>query len=208
MIANPYKILEVSQNATNEEIKKSYRELSRKYHPDSYINNPLSNLAEEKFKEVQEAYEQIMKERENGNSGYNSGSATYGQSYYEGSSGEGPVEMNAVFNFLNAGRYQEALNLLSGISTRSAGWYYYSAVGNAGIGNNILALEHVEQAVNMEPGNPEFIKLLNQLKWQTQRYQNTRNNTGTGYNTNNLCCDLWCADSICECMGGDLISCC
>ena len=69
MIANPYKVLEVSSSATNDEIKRAYRELSRKYHPDSYVNNPLAGLAEEKFKEVQEAYDQIMKERENGYGG-------------------------------------------------------------------------------------------------------------------------------------------
>lgn len=205
MIANPYKVLEVSPNASNEEIKKAYRELSRKYHPDSYANNPLSELAEEKFKEVQEAYDQIMKERE---SGYRSNNTTGGEYYYSNGQNEDSSEMSAVFNYLNARRYREALNLLSSISYRSARWYYYSAVANAGIGNNIMATQHAGQAVNMEPNNPEYSNLYNQLQWQTQRYQNTRNNNGGGYGTGNLCCDLWCADSLCECMGGDLISCC
>jgi molecular chaperone DnaJ len=205
MIANPYKVLDVSPNATNEEIKKAYRELSRKYHPDSYVNNPLSDLAEEKFKEVQEAYDQIMRERENG---YSGGATAYNQSYYSGDSGDNSQEMNTVFNYLNARRYREALNVLAGISLRSARWYYYSAVGNAGIGNNIMAAEHAQQAMNMEPNNQEYARLYNQLQWQTQRYQNTQNNYGGGYNAGNLCCDLWCADTLCECMGGDLISCC
>ncbi|MDF2942513.1 MAG: molecular chaperone DnaJ [Herbinix sp.] len=205
MIANPYKILEVSSNATNEEVKKAYRELSRKYHPDSYVNNPLAGLAEEKFKEVQEAYEQIMKERE---SGMNGGSASYGQSYYTNNAEENTEEMAAAYNFLAARRYQEALNLLSGITNRSARWYYYSAVANAGIGNNVMASSHAQQAVNMDPGNQEYNNFLNQFQWQNQRYQNTRyNNTGNGYGTGNFCCDLWCADSLCECMGGDLCSC-
>jgi len=208
MIANPYKVLDVSPNATNEEVKKAYRELSRKYHPDSYVNNPLSGLAEEKFKEVQEAYDQIMKERENGYSG----ASTSNQSYYNDNSEDNSSEMNMVYNYLNAKRYREALNVLGGISMRSAKWYYYSAVSNAGIGNNVMAFEHAQQAVNMEPNNREYANLYNQLQWQTQRYQNTSNNygggIGRGYNTSNLCCDLWCADSLCECMGGDLISCC
>ena len=55
MVNDPYKILGVTRNADTEEIKRAYRDLSRKYHPDSYVNNPLSDLAEEKFKEVQEA---------------------------------------------------------------------------------------------------------------------------------------------------------
>lgn len=204
MITNPYSVLDVSPNATNEEVKKAYRELSRKYHPDSYVNNPLSDLAEEKFKEVQEAYDQIMKERENGSRG---SSYEYGQSYSSGSAGDNSAEMNTVYQYLNARRYQEALGMLARVSPRSARWYYYSAIANAGIGNNIIAYENAQQAVNMDPGNAEYANLYNQLAWQSQRYQTSRTNYG-GYNTGNLCCDLWCADSLCECMGGDLISCC
>ena len=208
MITNPYKILDVSPNATNEEIKKAYRELSRKYHPDSYVDNPLAGLAEEKFKEVQEAYEQIMKEREGGYNPYSSsnGSSTYSQSSY--SSEDNSAEMNVVYSYLAARRYREALNILSGISNRSARWYYYSAVANANTGNNIMAFDHAQQAMQMDPGNQEYVNLYNQLQWQGQRYNNGRYNNGGGYNAGNLCCDLWCADSLCECMGGDLISCC
>ena len=203
MITNPYQVLGISPSASNEEVKKAYREMSRKYHPDSYNDNPLAGLAEEKFKEVQEAYEQIMRDRESGYSGM-------------GNSGDESVELNSVFNFLNARRYREALDALTRIQYRSARWYYYSAVANAGVGNNIMAAEHARQAVNMEPNNSEYREFLNQIDWQGQRYQNTRyNNTGGGvggygrnYGTGNLCCDLWCADSLCECMGGDLISCC
>jgi molecular chaperone DnaJ len=204
MIVDPYKVLEVSPSSTNEEIKKAYRELSRKYHPDSYVNNPLSGLAEEKFKEVQEAYDQIMKERE---SGYSGGNSYYNQTSYSGNTNEDSAEMSSVYSYLTARRYQEALSLLSGISNRSARWYYYSAVANAGIGNNIMASNHAQQAVNMEPNNAEYNNFLNQFQWQNQRYQNTRYNNGNGYGTGNFCCDLWCADSLCECMGGDLCSC-
>jgi molecular chaperone DnaJ len=208
MISNPYQILEVSPNASNEEIKKAYRELSRKYHPDSYVNNPLAELAEEKFKEVQEAYDQIMKEREQGSNPYHNGYSGYGQSSYSSSSDTSNAQLNAAANYLNARRYREALNVLAGISNHTARWYYYSAIANAGIGNNIMANEHITQAMNMEPNNPEYTNLYNQLQWQNQRYNSTRYNTGGGYNAGNLCCDLWCADSLCECMGGDLISCC
>lgn len=203
MIANPYKVLEVSPSASNEEIKKAYRELSRKYHPDSYVDNPLAGLAEEKFKEVQEAYEQIMKERENGSGGYYN-------SYQNGSEDE-PVEMSAVRNFINARQYSQALRTLSEIQLRNGRWYYYSAVANAGIGNNVMALDHARQAVTMEPDNQEYKNFLNQIEWQGQRYQNTGTYSGAGYGRNygtgNFCCDLWCADTLCECMGGDLCSC-
>lgn len=217
MIANPYQVLGVSANASNDDIKKAYRELSRKYHPDSYVNNPLASLAEEKFKEVQEAYDQIMKEREHGYSGVgNSGYSNNGYSNTgSGNSGYDAPELSTAAGYINSGRYREALDILSRVPFKSARWYYYSAAANAGVGNNLVAVDQARQAVNMEPGNQEYRAFLNQIEWQGQRYQNNRYNpTGYGsgglgrYGTGNLCCDLWCADSLCECMGGDLISCC
>ncbi|MBU9726286.1 J domain-containing protein [Diplocloster modestus] len=208
MITDPYSILGVNRNASNDEVKKAYREQLRKYHPDSYVGNPLSGLAEEKFKEVQEAYDQIMKEREGGYGGYNSyGGPQQSQQTYGGSQDD--VELNAVVNYVNSGHYQEALNMLSRIQNRSARWYYCSAAANAGVGNNVVAVDHARQAVNMEPGNPQYNQLLNQLQWNSQRYQQgSYGNRGGGLpTTGNCCCDLWIADSCCECMGGDLCSC-
>lgn len=221
MSKNPYDVLGVSPDASDEEVKRAYRDMTRKYHPDANINNPLADLAEEKFKEVQEAYDIIMKEREQGggyNYGYGSGGYQQNQSYgwnqsYGGSSAsQQDAQMQAVCNYLNARRYREALNLLNGMTNRNAYWYYFSAAANAGIGNNVLARDHAGQAVNMEPNNPEFRQLLNQLEWNGQRYQNSPYNGGYGMggnscSTGNMCCDLWIADSLCECMGGDLCSC-
>lgn len=206
MITNPYKVLDVSPDASNEEIKKAYREQSRKYHPDSYVNNPLADLAEEKFKEVQEAYAQIMKDRENGYSGMNHAS-------------DESEEMRSVFQYINSGNYVEALKTLQRIPLRSARWYYYSAVANAGVGNNVMSFDHARQAVNLEPNNREYQDFLNHLQSNSQRYQDNRyGGYGTygggmyggnrrGYSTGNFCCDLWCADTCCECMGGDIIPC-
>ena len=202
MITDPYKVLEISPNATNDEIKKSYRELSRKYHPDSYVDNPLAGLAEEKFKEVQEAYEQIMKDRENGYNGTGSYQGTYS---YSGGSGD-DAELNPIYNLISKRHFREALDLLEQLPNRSAKWYYYSAVANAGIGNNMMAENYARRAMDMDPGNSEYSDFYNQFKWQSQRYQTNRNmNNGPGMG--NLCCDLWCADLLCECMGGDLCSC-
>ena len=204
MMMDSYKVLGILPSATNEDIKKAYRELSRKYHPDSYVDNPLSNLAEEKFKEVQEAYEQIMNEREGG---YSGGSDYYQQGSYPGGTEGETADMNFVFNYINAGQYNEALSVLSGISYKSARWYHCCAVANAGLGNNMEAYKHAQQAAAMEPGNQEYSNLLNQLQWRSQKYQNTGYNKGSSYGAGNFCCDLWCADSLCECMGGDLCSC-
>lgn len=106
----------------------------------------------------------------------------------------------------------EALNVLNGMNNRDAQWYYLSAVANANMGNNLIARDQVNQAVNMEPNNQQYRRLLNQLEWSGQRYQNNPYGAGYGRNTDscgtgNACCDLWIADTLCECMGGDLCPC-
>ena len=198
---NPYEVLGVPRTASNDEVKKAYRQLCKKYHPDSYVNNPLADLAEEKFKEVQAAYEQIMKEREQGGYSYSANGNTSGNE-------QETVELQAVRNFINSRRFQEALRVLSDIPNRTAMWYYYSAIANMGIGNNLVAVEHAKQAAAMEPNNMEYVNFANQMQFRAQHYQGMGSGYGRqSYGTGNLCCDLWCLDTMCECMGGDLCSC-
>ena len=214
-------MLGVSPSASDDEIKKAYRDLTRKYHPDANVDNPLADLAEEKFKEVQEAYDTIMKERSSGGaSGYSYGNGSYGGSAYGSGTGgygsgyqNGQVDprLQAAVNYINSRRFREALNTLDQVPERSALWYYLSGCANAGIGNNVLAREHAAQAVNMEPNNLQYRQLLNQLEFSTRRYQNSSYGNGYGMGgscgTGNMCCDLFIADQLCECMGGDLCSC-
>lgn len=201
MVNNPYEVLGVPRNASNDEIKKAYRQLCKKYHPDSYVDNPLADLAEEKFKEIQTAYEQIMKERESGGYSYSAGGQTQ-------STSQETAELQAARNFINNRRFHEALNVLSNIDNRNAMWYYYSAIANMGIGNNLVAVDHAKQAAAMEPNNPEYVNFANQMQFRGRQYQNMGYGYGRQtYGTGNLCCDLWCMDTMCECMGGDLCSC-
>ena len=227
MNKNPYDVLGVSPSASDDEIKKAYRDLTRKYHPDANVDNPLADLAEEKFKEVQEAYDTIMKERASGNSGgysYGGGSnSSYGgsSSYGYGNTGSGygnyqsaqqDPRLQAAVNYINSRRYREVLNTLDQVPERSALWYYLSGCANARLGNNVLARDHAAQAVNMEPNNLQYRQLLNQLDFSSRRYQNSPYGNGYGAGgstcgTGNMCCDLFIADQLCECMGGDLCSC-
>ncbi len=218
MTKNPYDVLGVSPSASDDEIKKAYRELTRKYHPDANVDNPLADLAEEKFKEVQEAYDTIMHERASGSSGgYSYGGSSSGSSgsySYGGSSSQGGApdpRLQAAVNYINSRRFREALNTLDQVPDRSALWYYLSGCANAGLGNNVLARDHAAQAVNMEPSNPQYRQLLNQLDFSTRRYQSSPYGSGYGSGsscgTGNMCCDLFIADQLCECMGGDLCSC-
>ena len=210
---DPYEVLGVSRNASQEEIKKAYRELSRKYHPDSYANNPLADLAEEKFKEVQEAYQQIMNGQAESYS-YGGYSNTYQQNTYQQTayqqSGNGQMFAD-VRNMLNARRYHDALNVLRPMGNRTAEWHYCYAVASLGIGNNSDAMDHAQQAVNMEPGNTEYASFLRHLQNQNSRYQQRpvyQNRSGNNSCcTGDACCDLWLADTCCECMGGDICSC-
>ena len=120
---DPYSVLGVPRSATDDEVKKAYRRLSRKYHPDANINNPNKDQAEEKFKQVQQAYEQIMKEREYG---YDSAENSYGGFGGFGGYGGGQrsstyqdeeeLRRQAAANYVQSGHYQEALNVLSSLS--------------------------------------------------------------------------------------------
>ena len=201
---NPYEVLGVSRNASIDEIKRAYKELSRKYHPDSYVGNPLSSLAEEKFKQVQEAYDAIMKEK-NGDFNYTDNYNNSG--YYNGESGE----MAEVYNLLGRRAYSQALSLLDSMPNRNAKWYYYSAIAQVGLGNNLRGMEYARMAVSMEPNNIEYQNLVNRLSFQGNRYGEVRNvyrGGRSGFDdASDLCCKLWLAESLCECMGGDLCSC-
>ena len=178
---DPYSVLGVSRDASDDEIKKAYRKLSRKYHPDANINNPNKAQAEEKFKEVQQAYEQIMKEREYGSSGnYNSyggfgGFGTQGQNTYQD---EEAVRRQAAANYINSRHYKEAMNVLSSLQQRNGQWYYLSAMANMGLGNNVNALNDARSAVNMEPDNMQYRMLLQRLEGGGTWYQEQQNPFG------------------------------
>ena len=196
---NPYDILGVSPSATDEEIKKAYRALSRKYHPDANIGKPGEKAAEEKFKQIQQAYTQIMKEREQGYQSYG-GYGGYQQSGRTTGGDSDTIEMQAAANFINARRFQEALNVLSGIGSRNAQWYYLSAIANAGLGNNIKAQEMAQQAVSMEPNNPQYQMLLSQLQSGRRWYGNVAGGYGRPtIDMNNLCCQILAMNMMCGC---------
>lgn len=101
-MTDPYKVLGIEYNASEDDIKKAYRRLSRQYHPDANINNPDADQAEEKFKEVQAAYKQIMLEREQGiygsaDSYARQQSYTQNGGYYQNGSYQGQTQYRDPF---------------------------------------------------------------------------------------------------------------
>ncbi len=209
---DPYSILGVSRDASDEEIKKAYRALSRKYHPDANINNPHRDLAEAKFKEVQQAYQQIMDERERGAAGDGFGGYGFGGGWTGQQStadSETDVHLRAAGNYIRSGHFTEALNVLDGIADRGAIWYFYSASANSGLGNNVTALEHAREAVRLDPGNMQYQMLLQRLEGGGQWYQQQRGMYGfPGTVSGDWCMKLCIANMLCNlCCGGGGLCC-
>lgn len=202
-MSDPYKLLEVSRDASDEEIKKVYRRLSRKFHPDANINNPDKDRAEEMFKRVQQAYDQIMREREYGHSasgGYGyGGSAGYGGGQTSSDSQEDNY-LRAASNYIQSGYYQEALNVLNQIGNRTAAWYYYSAMANMRIGNNITARQYAQEAVKREPQNMQYQMLLRRFTTGEAWYQGRQAPYGGfGDNMVDWCCEMCMLNALCNC---------
>ena len=221
MTSDPYKVLGVSPNASDDEIQKAYRRLVKKYHPDV---NPGDENAEKKMREINAAYDQIRNIREGkasyggqngnpygnpyGNAG-NGGGGYYGGYSWEDIFGSGfggfsqqqeaTTELTAARNYINAGHYREALNVLNSVdsSQRNARWYYFHALANYGIGNRIEAMSDAEQAVRMEPDNFEYKQLLSRMKNGGATYQQYGGGSPIVCGTSNICLDLCIANMLC-----------
>ena len=259
---DPYEVLGLKRGASEEEVKKAYRRLSRKYHPDANINNPHKDEAEEKFKEIQQAYKSIVSGEADrasygGAGGYGTGSSQgygggygsggsygpYGGSSYGGSSGGygqyddpfggfggfGPFGFGgyqrqndydpndkdsryfqAAKSYMNSGSYEEAKNVLNQIDNHDARWHYYSGVCNAGLGNQIRAMEMLKRAMELEPGNQEYRQAYESIKSGRQWYMDRGAGYGMDMPTGGMFCNNLC--TICTlmscCMSGVPCVCC
>lgn len=192
---DPYKMLGVSPSATDEQIKDAYRQLARKYHPDNYVNNPLSDLATEKMKEINEAYDEIQRRRRSGSAG-GAGRAGGYTAGYSGSS-----KFADIRNLINNGRIPEAEELLDGIPTQSrdAEWYYLKGAAAYAKGWLDAALGYFSNACQMDPGNQEYRAAYQRLIYQRQT------GVGQGMDGGMSCCEtcatVYCCSSLCSCMG-------
>ena len=202
---DPYSVLGVKPDASDQEVKKAYRELARKYHPDNYVDNPLADLAEEKMKEVNEAYEAIQKERSGGGSGgyrqtssSSSGGYQYGyqqqrQSYSGGTSN--PTYAR-VRNLINMGDLNSAERLLQEVPQKNGEWYFL--MGSIAYRRGWLdeAMQNYNLAVQMDPGNMEYRQALSMMQRGGQAYR-PYGNSG-GMDSLDCCTSMLCLNCLCN----------
>lgn len=202
MISDPYKVLGVSPDASDEEIKQAYRRLAKKYHPDL---NPGDEAAAKKMQEVNAAYEQIKnpEKASAGQTGYGYGGYGYG-GYQDYTNNDDQYQLGA-YRYVQMGRYREALNILSNATKRNARWYYISALAHDGLGNQVTALEHIRKAVSMEPENMMYLRTLQQIENGETVYREQAGNYGGFAMRGSPCASLlmcWCAQFFCCGRGG------
>ena len=218
MMDDPYKVLGVEPGASDEEIKKAYRRLAKKYHPDL---NPGDEVAARKMKEVNAAYERIKnpekyQSAQSGNTGYGGynqydpfGWGSYG-GYQQRTTQSGDQYQRAAEQYIRFGQYQQAINALSNSAEKNARWYYLSAVAHYGMGNQVTALEHIRRAVSMEPDNQEYLNLLNRIEYGGSNYRQQAGNFGGFTMRMDPCTNLclcWVINLFC-CGGRGMFCCC
>lgn len=205
---NPYEVLGVSPDATDAQVKNAYRELAKKYHPDNYAQSPLADLAEEKMKEVNEAYDKICDMRKNPQPQNSSYSSSY-SSYSSGGRNYTNTSFPDVRRMIREGRLDDALQILNGTNTtaRNAEWYFLMGMVFSRKGYTDQAYSYFQTACRMEPNNMEFLSALNNAN-------SHRSYNPSGYNTTNsmgcsmcdICTGIMCMNCCCDCLGGN--SCC
>lgn len=184
---NPYEVLGVSENATDEEIKKAYKELVKKYHPDKYQNNPLADLAEEKLQEVNEAYDMLMKGSRGGS----------------GRSSSVSFDSMQVRRYIDSGNLAAAERILNGTNDRSAEWFFLSGMLSYRKGWYDDAASKLRTAADMDPSNIEYSQAYGRIINMGGQFQNQA--YGRGYRSNDdMCCQALqcyiCADCCIDCI--------
>lgn len=200
---NPYEVLGISKDASKDEIKKAYRDLAKKYHPDQYGNNPLKDLAEVKMRDINEAYQYLLSNApeasyHSSNNNYNnSNNSNYSDMYRT-------IEMDLMNGNL---RYAE--EKLNRITVRDAEWNYLMGLLNMRKGWHNEAYNNLNMACRLDPQNSKYRNEFNRLNNMNNSYREPyRNSRRKDWGLCDICTTLYCLDCCCECGGGDFIDCC
>lgn len=200
-MTDPYEVLGITKDATEEEINIAYRKLVKQYHPDRYVGNPLADLAAEKIKEINEAYDFVMAEKkkassDNGNSGDSSSNQqTHSRSEY-----------NEIRRLINEGNLDRAQELLNNITVRDAEWHFLQGMILKNKGWYDMAYQHLSRAASLDPSNAEYRAARDGLDFSGYQYR-TMGGSANQADCCSMCQGLICADCCCEMCGGNLIPC-
>jgi len=204
---NPYEVLGLPENATDDQIKHAYKELARKYNDDNYSSSPLSGVAQKKMQEIDEAYDAIIMNR---GSSFGSEEAQTPRGDNYNFNQHSRSEYNDIRTTIQNGRIDDAQTLLDGIppNIRNAEWYYLK--GNVQHKRGWLeeAVKNYQTACSMDPNNSEYAAALNSINNSRSGGFRTEKSGNSGCSSCDICSSLLCADCCCECFGGDLIPCC
>ena len=188
-------MLGVRDGASQEEIKQAYRELAKKYHPDKYADNPLRDLAEEKMRQINEAYDYLTKNKGTSENSYDS-------TGYNGTSNDNNnfVKNQRIREMINRNDLRSAEIELNSISNRNAEWYFLRGMLSLKKGWYSRGYNDIQTAVRMDPNNYEYRKALNELSRSNTMYTNNYNSNRsmTDNDACKICTTIWCADSCCE----------
>ena len=196
---DPYEVLGISNDATDEKVKSAYREKARKFHPDNFNDNPAAaEMATEKMKEINDAYDAIIKRRGNKTSGGSGYADNWGANNQNASS-----NFNDVRRLISSGRFEEAQEILDGVppEKRDAEWYFLNGTVLYRRGWFDAAYTSMAAAVRMDPSNAEYRAALNRMQQSRNGYSAYGNGGRQAEITPCDCCaGLMCADLCCRCM--------
>ena len=205
MFDDPYSVLGLKPGASDEEVKRAYRQLAKKYHPDM---NPGDPYAAQKMNEINAAYDQIKNppKQTTTRDSYDPFQGWYqqDQSRQRRAGSEAP-EYQAARHFVQSGSYEDALHVLGTIppSQRTAEWYFLSAIANTNLGNRVLGYEQINQACRMDPDNLHYQSAKEQIEHYGQVYRQQQEGFHFGPMGNErLCLSLCICLNLASCLGG------
>ena len=205
---DPYQVLGVPSTATDEEVKKAYRDLARKYHPDNYHDNPLADLAQERMKEINEAYEAVQSQRKAARSGGYSGGYGGYQAGYQTGYQSGGSRYQRIRMVISQGDLNLAEELLNAMTDHDAEWNFLKGAICYRRGWLDEARRYYQNAVNMAPDNQEYQRALDIAEGRSTAYRpDGYSSVTTGTCGNGDCLRLCGATLCCNAFGVPICFC-